>query len=149
MDENTKSFSSQADLEVPTDRSRSRGGTFGPAYRHEIDAPRISTQQERIRIFMLQNSACDRWLTLGEIRSGLESRWTARFPESSLASQLRHLRKRAFGSYQLTKRRRGGAASGIYEYQLTEPNRQRTAQSEAFTRRKTGLALFDAAAVDR
>lgn len=118
--------------------------SFGPSYRSDLDGNRLSTQQDRLRVFMLQNSACNRWLTLAEIRLGLESRWIAKFPEASISAQLRHLRKIAFGSHRLEKRRRGGATAGIYEYLLSEPERRKPGQSDASTQlRKTGLALFD------
>ena len=123
--------------------------TFGPSYRGPLDAERLSTQQDRLRVFMLQNSACNRWLTLAEIRSGLESRWIAKFPEASISAQLRHLRKIAFGSHRLQKRRRGNAAAGIYEYLLSEPESRKLTQSDAFTHRKTGLELFDSVAGQR
>lgn len=123
--------------------------TFGPSYRGPLDAPRLSTQQDRLRAFMLQNAACNRWLTLAEIRSGLESRWIAKFPEASISAQLRHLRKVAFGSHRLEKRRRGNAAAGIYEYLLSEPERRKPAQTDVFAHRKTGLELFDFVAVGR
>lgn len=120
--------------------------TFGPSYSGSLDAKRLSTQQDRLRVFMLQNSATNRWLTLAEIRSGLESRWIAKFPEASISAQLRHLRKIAFGSHRLEKRRRGTAAAGIYEYLLSEPERPRPSRSDVFTQRKTGLELFDSVA---
>jgi hypothetical protein len=125
-----------------------RSGIFGPAYRSDLDAKRLSTQQDRLRVFMLQNSACNRWLTLAEIRSGLESRWIAKFPEASISAQLRHLRKIAFGSHRLEKRRRGSAPAGVYEYLLSEPEHRKPAQSDVFTHRKTGLELFDSMLVD-
>jgi hypothetical protein len=122
--------------------------TFGPSYRGDLDGNRLSTQQDRLRVFMLQNSACSRWLTLAEIRSGLESRWIAKFPEASISAQLRHLRKTAFGSHRLEKRRRGAATAGTYEYLLSEPG-QRNTQGDVFTNRKTGLELFDSVAAER
>jgi hypothetical protein len=123
--------------------------TFGPSYRGDLDGNRLSTQQDRLRVFMLQNSACNRWLTLAEIRSGLESRWIAKFPEASISAQLRHLRKIAFGSHRLEKRRRGAATAGTYEYLLSEPEPRKAAQSDVLTQRKTGLALFDSVAAQR
>jgi hypothetical protein len=122
--------------------------TFGPSYRGDLDGNRLSTQQDRLRVFMLQNSARNRWLTLAEIRSGLESRWIAKFPEASISAQLRHLRKIAFGSHRLEKRRRGAGTAGIYEYLLSVPG-HRKAQGDVFIHRKTGLELFDSVAVER
>lgn len=126
-----------------------RSGTFGPDYHRESDGSRLNTQMLRICAFMLQSSACNHWLTLAEIRSALESRWIAKFPEASVSAQLRHLRKIAFGSYRLEKRRRGGASAGIYEYRLSEPEYRKPVQSDVFTHRKTGLELFDSVLVDR
>jgi hypothetical protein len=148
MKENTQPVCSQADSEI-SDKHRTRGSTYGPSYRSDVDRDRLSTQQDRLRTFMLQNSACNRWLTLAEIRSGLESRWIAKFPEASVSAQLRHLRKMAFGSHRLQKRRRGEAVAGIYEYLLLEPERGTPRQIDPFTQRKTGLELFDSVAVER
>ena len=84
-----------------------------------------------IRDAMLAHSRCGRWRTLGEIRSELEGQLHRRFPEASISAQLRHLRKREFGSYRLLKQRRSSRTLGLFEYQLLPPDPM-NAQPELF-----------------
>ena len=91
--------------------------TFGPTYDETVDGPRLNTQMLRIRDFMLSRGL--QWLTLDEIQKGLEGLYRCRFPAASISAQLRHLKKKEFGSHILDKRRRG--ATGLYEYRLTSP----------------------------
>jgi hypothetical protein len=100
---------------------------FGPEYKSELDGARISTQMERIREYMLNAQ----WRTLGEIRADLERIFRCRFPESSISAQLRHLKKPAFGSHVLHKRRRGNGALGLFEYRLAPPT---APQGDLFTK---------------
>jgi hypothetical protein len=106
-------------------------GTFGPAYEQEHDADRLNTQMLCIRDAMLAHSRCGRWRTLGEIRSELEGQLHRRFPEASISAQLRHLRKREFGSFRLLKQRRSSRTLGLFEYQLLPPDPM-NAQPELF-----------------
>ncbi len=86
--------------------------THGPAYEREHDERRLRTQLEVIRDVMLSAAECGAWLTLREIE-GL-----TRYPQASISAQLRHLRKPAFGSYIVAKRRRGHPGQGVWEYRL-------------------------------
>ncbi len=88
---------------------------FGPAYERERDARRLRTQLEVIRDVMLSAADCGAWLTLREL-AGI-----TRYGEASISAQLRHLRKPAFGSYVVEKRRRGNPGRAVWEYRLGEP----------------------------
>ena len=87
--------------------------TFGPSFEESKDGTRIRRQIEVIRETMLEASARGEWLTLDEIH-GLTN-----YPAPSVSADLRHLRKRAFGSYTVDKRRRKEA--GLWEYLVTKP----------------------------
>lgn len=84
--------------------------TFGPAYQPSLDEKRIRKQHEVIRDLML---ATDQWLSLNEIEN------TLGFPQASISAQLRHLRKKRFGSFIVDKRRRDG--KGTWEYRVLDP----------------------------
>ncbi len=96
--------------------------TFGPAYDARMDGERLRTQMEAIRELMLGAGDCGHWLTLAEIER------LTHYPQASISAQLRHLRKPAFGSYIVEKRRRGCVAHfnwtttptsrGVWEYRL-------------------------------
>lgn len=89
--------------------------TFGPAYERAADGARLRTQMEVVREVMLGASDCGAWLTLREIEA------LTRYPQASISAQLRHLRKRTFGSYIVEKRRRGAPGRGVWEYRLLPP----------------------------
>jgi Fic family protein len=91
--------------------------TFGPAYDDKLDGERINKQQARIRNFMLNAG----WKTLGEIEGVLN------YPQASISAQLRHLRKRRFGSFIVDKQRRGAA----WEYKVSPP-KEETAEQLSF-----------------
>ena len=99
----------------------------GPAYQPGLDRARLSRQQDRIRDYMLQRG----FRTLGEIKADLERQYpTAHFPESSVSSQLRNLKKMG---YQTAKRRRVGVhgpGAGIWEYSLRPRPPEFTRQPE-------------------
>lgn len=82
--------------------------TFGPCYNPVLDGSRLKRQMDSILSLMLDGC----WRTLHEISAQLN------YPEASVSAQLRHLRKPAFGSYRVGKRRR---TSGLWEYQLQPP----------------------------
>src|SRR3989442_9968846 len=84
----------------PGHEARSR-----PARQRERDY-RLRTQLETIREVMLSAAQRDSWLTLWEIAA------ITHYGEASISAQLRHLRKPAFGSYGVEKRRREGDAAG-------------------------------------
>jgi predicted HTH transcriptional regulator len=86
--------------------------TYGPAYSEVLDGARIQKQHEVIRDFMLNNG----WFTLAELHEELG------YPEASISAQLRHLRKPAFGEYQVEKQRRG--LKGTWVYSVLPPRRR-------------------------
>lgn len=86
---------------------------FGPSYEEAKDGARILKQIEVIRDVMLSAAECGRWLTLDEIHN------LTRYPQASISADLRHCRKKRFGSYVVSKRRRN--AGGTWEYQISRP----------------------------
>lgn len=80
----------------------------GPCFDPALDQARLSGQVARIRDLM----ADGQWRTLNEIVSATHD------PAASVSAQLRHLRKRRFGSHQIDKRRRGLETRGLWEYRM-------------------------------
>ena len=79
----------------------------GPCYDPLVDKGRLKNQ-----ILKVYNVMCEgRWVTLREIADVTGA------PESSVSAQLRHLRKKRFGSHKIDKRRKSGL-SGLWEYKL-------------------------------
>ena len=85
-------------------------GFNGPDYVPELDHKRLTNQIDKIRNLMLSSE----WLTLREISNKLD------YSEASISAQLRHLRKSRFGSYIVSKRRRGDRSGGLFEYMVSE-----------------------------
>ena len=83
----------------------------GPDYRPKSDFSRLSKQHQRIKALMKDG----KWRTLNEISEVTND------PEASISAQLRHLRKKRFGSYVLEKRNRGSKERGLFEYRLLPP----------------------------
>ena len=85
----------------------------GSNYEHERDAPRLTTQHDRI--FNVMKDAIPR--TLKEIAALTGD------PESSISAQLRHMRKPRFGGHTVVKEHVG---SGLYTYRLIQrmPDKQ-------------------------
>ena len=83
---------------------------FGPAYDEELDGKRVHTQMDVIRRFMVKE--WPEWQSLAEIECVLG------YPQASVSAQLRHLRKRRFGSYVVEKQRR---TTGTWEYRVRAP----------------------------
>lgn len=75
---------------------------------NEFDAERLTGQIKRI--FELVKDG--RWRTLDEIAKATGD------PHASISAQLRHLRKKRFGSHTVNKQHRGHKSLGLYEYQL-------------------------------
>lgn len=90
-----------------------RPSTLGPDYDIQLDGKRLRTQLEVLTDFMLFCRDINAWVSLAEIEE------QTGIPQSSASSQLRHLRKKAFGSHTVDKRRR---SIGTWEYFLI-PNR--------------------------
>ncbi len=80
------------------------GSDYSPA----IDNKRLRGQL--LRIFELMKDG--KWRTLNEIEAGTGD------PAASISAQLRHLRKKRYGSHTLNKQPRGERAHGLYEYSL-------------------------------
>jgi hypothetical protein len=80
----------------------------GPAYDSELDRKRLTGQI--LRIFNLMKDA--EWRTLFEIE------FLTADPPASVSAQLRHLRKKRFGSHTVERRPRGDRKNGLYEYRL-------------------------------
>ncbi len=100
--------------------------TFGPAYDPTLDGERLRTQREIIRDAMLSAGECGNWHTLAEIEMLCSAVYSRKFPQASISAQLRHLRKRAFGSYVVLRRRRGHwRNSATWEYQVRPPAEER------------------------
>lgn len=81
----------------------------GESYDAKVDQPRLATQLNRIRDYMLTAG----WRTLGEIAQATGDH------EASVSAQLRHLRKARFGAYVVEKQRRGDPTRGWYEYRVS------------------------------
>lgn len=80
----------------------------GPAYEPEHDQARLTGQILRVWDLMRDGA----WRTLQEIAT------TTGDPPASVSAQLRHLRKRRFGSHTIDRRARGDRAYGLWEYRL-------------------------------
>lgn len=80
----------------------------GADYVPERDDVRLIPQHERIKALM----ADGHWRTLAAIAAATNA------PESSVSAQLRHLRKRAFGSHTIERMHLGG---GLYQYRMAAP----------------------------
>jgi len=80
----------------------------GPVYEPAHDQARLTGQL--LRVFEAMADA--HWRTLAEIEAITGD------PPASISAQLRHLRKRKFGSFTVDKRARGDRAIGLWEYRL-------------------------------
>lgn len=83
----------------------------GPDYDPKLDQARLTGQILRVHDCMIDGV----WRTLWEIESITGD------PQASISAQLRHLRKRRFGSFLVEKRRRGVSTQGLFEYKLIKP----------------------------
>lgn len=81
----------------------------GPEYKTKQDHVRLTNQHERIKALMLDF----KWRTLDQISKATGD------PAASISAQLRHLRKKRFGSYIVNRRAKNRKSStGLYEYQI-------------------------------
>lgn len=80
----------------------------GDVYVRAIDDGRLRKQLIRIIHLMLDA----KWRTLTQICNITAD------PQASISAQLRHLRKKRFGSHQINKRRVVGSSTVLWEYQL-------------------------------
>lgn len=83
----------------------------GPVYEARFDKKRLTGQIRRIFDLMVDGH----WRTLREIQ------YTTKDPPASISAQLRHLRKKRFGSHTVDKRHRGERCRGLWEYRLVPP----------------------------
>jgi hypothetical protein len=77
----------------------------GADYQPQRDNPRLSTQY--LDIFQLMSDGA--WRTLPQIESATGH------PAASISAQLRHMRKKRFGSHTVERRY---IDAGLYEYRL-------------------------------
>lgn len=77
----------------------------GSDYSHERDAKRLAGQMLRVFDYMKSGH----WHTLGEIAAATGD------PPASISAQLRHLKKKRFGSHGLEKEHVG---NGLFKYRL-------------------------------
>ena len=77
----------------------------GSDYIHDRDAPRLTSQLERVYALMRDG----RYRTLSGIAEATGD------PPASISAQLRHLRKDRFGGHAVEKRYLG---NGLFEYRL-------------------------------
>jgi hypothetical protein len=82
-----------------------RGETFDP----EQDGPRLRSQLERVRSFLLEREG--RWLTLELIGRGADA------PEASVSARLRDLQKPQYGGF-IVEKRRAAPGRGLWVYRL-------------------------------
>lgn len=85
-----------------------RGMYNGPVYEPMLDEIRLRKQSARIFRLMIDGE----WRTLKEINEETKD------PPASISAQLRHFRKRRFGSHTVDKRRIGDDIGGLWEYRL-------------------------------
>jgi hypothetical protein len=88
--------------------SRFNGSDYNP------DKDDVRLRGQILRIYKLMKDG--KWRTLYEIEAGTGD------PQASISAQLRHLRKKRFGSNTVNKRPRGLREGGLFEYQLVLPN---------------------------
>jgi DNA-binding transcriptional regulator GbsR (MarR family) len=82
----------------------------GQTYIHKFDHNRLTGQLSDVYAVM----ADGRWRTLDEING--ETGHT----HQSISARLRDLRKEKFGSYTVSRRRRGDPKHGVHEYRVEQ-----------------------------
>jgi hypothetical protein len=92
---------------------RSKPEFNGPAYSSQHDKQRLTGQILRVANLMFDG----RWRTLAEISAVTGD------PQASISAQLRHLRKKKFGEYNVEKRARGARDAGLWEYRVSKQGR--------------------------
>lgn len=78
---------------------------FGTGHTNEFDHERWRSQHDVVRDILLSAAQCGTWLTLAELAT------LTRFPEPSIAAQMRAMRTSRRGGYIIAKRRRAPARS--------------------------------------
>lgn len=77
----------------------------GATFERKQDHGRLAAQLSRVKALMLDHQ----WRTLPEIEQETGD------PQASVSARLRDLRKKKFGGYDVTRRRRG---PGLFEYRI-------------------------------
>jgi hypothetical protein len=85
----------------------------GDDYVPERDNPRLTGQI--LRVFDVMKDGV--WRSLAEICADIEMATGHHDPEASISAQLRHLRKKRFGSYTIERKHEG---DGLYRYRLPD-----------------------------
>lgn len=80
----------------------------GAGYSSDHDDERLTGQIKRVYSLMADGV----WRTLQEIADATGD------PHASISAQLRHLRKKRFGGFNVEKRPRGNRSHGLWEYLL-------------------------------
>jgi hypothetical protein len=89
-------------------------GFNGPYYDPAHDDKRLTKQHDRIKRVMMDGV----WRTLREIAKLTGD------PEASISAQLRHLRKRRFGRWNVKTEPTGNRDDGLFRYRLLPPENQ-------------------------
>lgn len=95
--------------------TKTTGLFAGAVYEPLADEVRLTRQA--LRIFSLMSDGV--WRSLAEIAEETGD------PPASVSAQLRHFRKRRFGSHLVDKQRRGDDVGGLWEYRLVVNERAR------------------------
>jgi hypothetical protein len=94
----------------------------GDSYEPLLDEIRLTKQSLRIFRLMVDGE----WRTLSEINEETQSEQNPKGdPPASVSAQLRHFRKKRFGSHLVDKRRRGDDTGGLWEYRLVMNEKSR------------------------
>ncbi len=80
----------------------------GPAYEPMDDKVRLGRQLRAV----IRAMEAGGWWTLRELEARTDS------PGASVSAQMRHLRKKRFGSHTVERRPRGDRRNGLWEYRL-------------------------------
>lgn len=94
------------------------GGTFDPA----LDLLRLTTQLERVKALMSDQ----RWRSLQQIAQLVGG------TEASVSARLRDLRKTAYGSFHMERKRQGDPTRGFFVYRVLDPVPVVAVQSDLF-----------------
>lgn len=102
-------------------RAAFHGDTFEPA----LDLLRLTTQLERVKALM----GDQRWRSLAQIAQLVGG------TEASVSARLRDLRKTAFGSFQVERKRQGDPTRGFFVYRVLNPVSLVAVQPDLFQER--------------
>jgi hypothetical protein len=88
---------------------------FGGEIDYHLDEKRLKKQLVRVKELMLSAGEVNVWMTLHELSL------LTHYPEASISARLRDLRKPQFGSFRVSRRRRGEPKRGLFEYKMENP----------------------------